>query len=212
MLYNDSSWRLSLQMPVQFVTICCTLSRKLWSWLSLCFKRRRRRRRRLSCLPQLATHSRSWTKSLHHVGVYRLTAQLLWMTWPERYRKREGEEERERERGNDGQSWIPRQKSIHQWQICWWYESIIRRVKDRLSLIISLKIAQMTSARHEHELEHEIPVENWELWMWMWMWYKAEVERRCGCLVGTAVSPTVWPSVRESVRQAAVEDRFGDLA
>lgn len=42
------------------------------------------------------------------------------------------------------------QKSIHQWQICWWYESIIRRVKDRLSLIISLKIAQMTSIRHGH--------------------------------------------------------------
>jgi len=41
------------------------------------------------------------------------------------------------------------QKSIHQWQICWWYESIMLPVKDRLSLIISLKIAQMTSVRHE---------------------------------------------------------------
>jgi len=47
------------------------------------------------------------------------------------------------DRGGDGQ------KSIHQWQICWWYESIMLPVKDRLSLIISLKIAQMTSVRHE---------------------------------------------------------------
>lgn len=111
------------------------------------------------CLPQLATHSRSWTKSLHHVGVYRLTAQrrLLceWHGQKERVRQRESEIERETWRrawGADrpGVREILGQKSIHQWQICWWYESIIRRVKDRLSLIISLKIAQMTSIRHGH--------------------------------------------------------------
>lgn len=35
-----------------------------------------------------------------------------------------------------------------------------------------------------------------------------EVERCCGCVVGTAVSQ----SARQSVRQAVSEDRFGDLA
>lgn len=69
-------------------------------------------------------------------------------------RKTETEREtwRRARRGVDGDGVreILGQKSIHQWQICWWYESIIRRVKDRLSLIISLKIAQMTSIRHGH--------------------------------------------------------------
>jgi len=125
----------------------------------------------VSCLPQLATHSRSWTKSLHHVGVYRLTAQLRewhgheelesWIVWVEYtyvYNTEKTTKTTEWE--------ILRQKSIHQWQICWWYESIITRVKDRLSLIISLKIAQMTSVRHES----------------MWMWTNVcECECECEC-------------------------------
>lgn len=119
----------------------------------------------VSCLPQLATHSRSWTKSLHHVGVYRLTAQLrewhghgeldslsreyrVYSIGKAANRREEKRREGMRRRTQLTEWEILRQKSIHQWQICWWYESIITRVKDRLSLIISLKIAQMTSVRH----------------------------------------------------------------
>jgi len=74
--------------------------------------------------------------------------------------------------GGDGQ------KSIHQWQICWWYESIMLPVKDRLSLIISLKIAQMTSVRHEMWSYVCLSVLGGLLWL---------TRLHCGC-AGSAVT------------------------
>jgi len=91
------------------------------------------------------------------------------------------------------------QKSIHQWQICWWYESIMLPVKDRLSLIISLKIAQMTSVRHEMWSYVCLSVHRWftvahaaSLWLCWLSSYRLKL---------TTTSRGAGESIRGSVRR-----------
>jgi len=162
---------LSLQTPVQFVTMRYTHPTDVWFCLALA----------PTCYA---------FQELHMVGKP-LRIGLDKVGWDRFGSDRCGSFGGDR--GGDGQ------KSIHQWQICWWYESIMLPVKDRLSLIISLKIAQMTSVRHEMWSYVCLSVHRWftvahaaSLWLCWLSSYRLKL---------TTTSRGAGESIRRSVRR-----------